>query len=59
MDEHLNSLRFMCIELNASSENAFKLYNFLNKGERKHIKVNGILLDKIKEKYLRTDKSLF
>ena len=30
------------IELNASSENAFKLYNFLNKGERKHIKVNGI-----------------
>lgn len=41
------------IELNASSENAFKLYNFLNKGERKHIKVNGILLDKIKEKYLR------
>lgn len=59
MDEHLNSLRFMCIELSASSENAFKLYNFLNKGERKHIKVNGILLDKIKEKYLRTDKSLF
>lgn len=47
------------IELNASSENAFKLYNFLNKGERKHIKVNGILLDKIKKKYLRTDKSLF
>lgn len=43
----------MCIELSASSENAFKLYNFLNKGERKHIKVNGILLDKIKEKYLR------
>ena len=41
------------IELSASSENAFKLYNFLNKGERKHIKVNGILLDKIKEKYLR------
>lgn len=41
------------IELNASSENAFKLYNFLNKGERKYIKVNGILLDKIKEKYLR------
>lgn len=40
-------------ELSASSENAFKLYNFLNKGERKHIKVNGILLDKIKEKYLR------
>lgn len=39
----------MCIELSASSENAFKLYNFLNKGERKHIKVN----DKIKEKYLR------
>lgn len=38
------------IELNASSENAFKLYNFLNKGERKHIKVNGILLDKIKKK---------
>lgn len=58
-DEHLNSLRFMCIELSASSENAFKLYNFLNKGERKHIKVNGILLDKIKEKYSRTDKSLF
>lgn len=29
------------IELNASSENAFKLYNFLNKGERKHIRVNG------------------
>lgn len=25
----------MCIELSASSENAFKLYNFLNKGERK------------------------
>ena len=24
-----------------------------NKGERKHIEVNGILLDKIKEKYLR------
>lgn len=43
------------IELSASSENAFKLYNFLNKGERKHI----ILLDKIKEKYSRTDKSLF
>lgn len=41
------------IELNASSENAFKLYNFLNKGERKHIGVNGILLGKIKEKYLR------
>lgn len=41
------------IELNASSENAFKLYNFLNKGERKHIRVNGILLSKIKEKYLR------
>lgn len=41
------------IELSASSENAFKLYNFLNKGERKHIRVNGILLDKIKEKYLR------
>lgn len=41
------------IELSASSENAFKLYNFLNKGERKHIKVNGILLDKIKEKYSR------
>ena len=37
------------IELSASSENAFKLYNFLNKGERKHIKVNGILLDKIKK----------
>lgn len=37
------------IELNASSENAFKLYNFLNKGERKHIN----LLDKIKEKYSR------
>lgn len=41
------------IELNASSENAFKLYNFLNEGERKHIRVNGILLSKIKEKYLR------
>lgn len=41
------------IELNASSENAFKLYNFLNERERKHIKVNGILLSKIKEKYLR------
>lgn len=41
------------IELNASSENAFKLYNFLNKGERKHIRVNGILLSKIKEKYSR------
>lgn len=41
------------IELQTSNENAFKLYNFLNKGERKHIKVNGILLDKIKEKYLR------
>lgn len=41
------------IELSASSENAFKLYNFSNKGERKHIEVNGILLDKIKEKYLR------
>lgn len=41
------------IELNASSENAFKLYNFLNEGERKHIGVNGILLSKIKEKYLR------
>lgn len=41
------------IELNASSENAFKLYNFLNKGERKHIRVNGILLSKIKEKYPR------
>lgn len=41
------------IELNVSSENAFKLYNFLNKGERKHIRVNGILLSKIKEKYLR------
>lgn len=40
------------IELNASSENAFKLYNFLNEGERKHIRVNGILLSKIKEKYL-------
>lgn len=39
------------IELNASSENAFKLYNFLNERERKHIKVNGILLSKIKEKY--------
>lgn len=39
------------IELNASSENAFKLYNFLNKGERKHIKVNGILLDKIKLRF--------
>lgn len=43
----------MRIELSASSENAFKLYNFLNKGKRKHIKANGILLDKIKEKYLR------
>lgn len=41
------------IELNASSENAFKLYNFLNEGERKHIRVNGILLSKIKEKYPR------
>lgn len=41
------------IELNASSENAFKLYNFLNKGERKHIRVSGILLSKIKEKYPR------
>lgn len=40
-------------ELSASSGNAFKLYNFLNKGERKHIKANGILPDKIKEKYLR------
>ena len=40
-------------ELNASSENAFKLYNFLNKGERKHTRVNGILPSKIKEKYLR------
>lgn len=46
-------LKVVCGELSASSENAFKLYNFLNKGERKHIKVNGILLDKIKEKYLR------
>lgn len=46
------------IELNASSENAFKLYNFPNKGERKHIEVNGILLDKIKEKYLRTNDGL-
>ena len=34
------------IELSASSENAFKLYNFLNKGERKHIKVNSIKLKK-------------
>ena len=34
-------------ELQASNGNAFKLYNFLNKGERKHIKANGIL------KYLR------
>lgn len=40
-------------EPGASSENAFKLYNLLNKGERKHIKANGILPDKIKEKYLR------
>lgn len=24
LDEHLNSLRFMCIELSASSENAFE-----------------------------------
>lgn len=30
LDEHLNSF-----ELSASSENAFKLYNFLNKGERR------------------------
>lgn len=43
------------IELSASSENAFKLYNFLNKGERKHIKVN----DKIKEKYLHFDETMF
>lgn len=41
------------VELNASSENAFKLYNFLNGGERKHTRVNGILPGKIKEKYLR------
>lgn len=41
------------IELGASSENAFKLYNFLNERERKHIKASGILLSKIKEKYLR------
>ena len=41
------------VELNASSGNAVKLYNFLNEGERKHIRVNGILPSKIKEKYLR------
>lgn len=41
------------IELDASSENAFKLYDFLNKGERKHIRASGVLPSKIKEKYLR------
>lgn len=36
-------------ELSASSENAFKLYNFLNKGERKHIKVMVFYSIKLKK----------